>query len=155
MSITDISNYYLYRKLSFIKKIYQIEKEDMLCPAPLTQKLLQLLLSAALLGGLHAAPALAETTDTSTVVLSTSLNPIIQNWKKLMQVYFCAEDGTILKSQITYGDDKYYVDETALQHFGLHYALMVKTWYLIKNFFHMPIQRLTTKTSIINMLTTT
>ena len=37
-------------------------------------------LSAALLCGLHAAPALAESTDTSTVVLQNQLlNPIIQN----------------------------------------------------------------------------
>ena len=95
-------------------------------------------LSAALLCGLHATPALAETTDTSTV--STPESTSKSNYPKLKEVdgkvYFYTEDGTILKSQwITYGDDKYYVDETGAAASGFYTTPDGKTWYFNSNFF--------------------
>ena len=95
-------------------------------------------LSAALLCGLHAAPALAETTDTSTVSAPESISK--SNYPKLKEVdgkvYFYTEDGTILKSQwITYGDDKYYVDETGAAASGFYTTPDGKTWYFNSNFF--------------------
>ena len=95
-------------------------------------------LSAALLCGLHAAPALAETTDTSTVSAPESTSK--SNYPKLKEVdgkvYFYTEDGTILKSQwITYGDDKYYVDETGAAASGFYTTPDGKTWYFNSNFF--------------------
>ena len=95
-------------------------------------------LSAALLCGLHATPALAETTDTSTVSAPESTSK--SNYPKLKEVdgkvYFYTEDGTILKSQwITYGDDKYYVDETGAAASGFYTTPDGKTWYFNSNFF--------------------
>ena len=95
-------------------------------------------LSVALLCGLHAAPALAETTDTSTVSAPESTSK--SNYPKLKEVdgkvYFYTEDGTILKSQwITYGDDKYYVDETGAAASGFYTTPDGKTWYFNSNFF--------------------
>ena len=96
-------------------------------------------LSAALLCGLHAAPALAETTDTSTVSAPESTSK--SNYPKLKEVdgkvYFYTDDGTILKSQwITYGDDKYYVDETGAAASGFYTTPDGKTWYFNSDFFH-------------------
>ena len=52
------------------------------------------------------------------------------------KVYFYTEDGTILKSQwITYGDDKYYVDETGAAASGFYTTPDGKTWYFNSNFF--------------------
>ncbi len=95
-------------------------------------------LSAALLCGLHAAPALAETTDTSTVSAPESTSK--SNYPKLKEVdgkvYFYIEDGTILKSQwITYGDNRYYVDETGAAVSGFYTTPDGKTWYFNSNFF--------------------
>ena len=95
-------------------------------------------LSAALLCGLHAAPALAETTDTSTVSAPESTSK--SNYPKLKEVdgkvYFYTDDGTILKSQwITYGDDKYYVDETGAAASGFYTTPDGKTWYFNSDFF--------------------
>ena len=95
-------------------------------------------LSAALLCGLHAAPALAETTDTSTVSAPESTSK--SNYPKLKEVdgkvYFYTDDGTILKSQwITYGDDKYYVDETGAAASGFYTTPDGKTWYFNSNYF--------------------
>ena len=95
-------------------------------------------LSAALLCGLHAAPALAETTDTSTVSAPESTSK--SNYPKLKEVdgkvYFYTEDGTILKSQwITYGDDQYYVDETGAAASGFYTTPDGKTWYFNSKFF--------------------
>ena len=95
-------------------------------------------LSVTLLCGLHAAPALAETTDTSTVSAPESTSK--SNYPKLKEVdgkvYFYTEDGTILKSQwITYGDDKYYVDETGAAASGFYTTPDGKTWYFNSNFF--------------------
>ena len=95
-------------------------------------------LSAALLCGLHATPALAETTDTSTVSAPESTSK--SNYPKLKEVdgkvYFYTEDGTILKSQwITYGDDKYYVDETGAAASGFYTTPDGKTWYFNSDFF--------------------
>ena len=95
-------------------------------------------LSAALLCGLHAAPALAETTDTSTVSAPESTSK--SNYPKLKEVdgkvYFYTEDGTILKSQwITYGKDQYYVDETGAAVSGFYTTPDGKTWYFNSNFF--------------------
>ena len=95
-------------------------------------------LSAALLCGLHATPALAETTDTSTVSAPESTSKsYYPKWKKVDgKVYFYTEDGTILKSQwITYGDDKYYVDETGAAASGFYTTPDGKTWYFNSNFF--------------------
>ena len=95
-------------------------------------------LSVALLCGLHAAPALAETTDTSTVSAPESTSK--SNYPKLKEVdgkvYFYTEDGTILKSQwITYGDDQYYVDETGAAASGFYTTPDGKTWYFNSKFF--------------------
>ena len=95
-------------------------------------------LSAALLCGLHAAPALAETTDTSAVSAPESTSK--SNYPKLKEVdgkvYFYTEDGTILKSQwITYGKDQYYVDETGAAVSGFYTTPDGKTWYFNSNFF--------------------
>ena len=95
-------------------------------------------LSAALLCGLHATPALAETTDTSTVSAPESTSK--SNYPKLKEVdgkvYFYTEDGTILKSQwITYGKDQYYVDETGAAASGFYTTPDGKTWYFNSNFF--------------------
>ena len=95
-------------------------------------------LSAALLCGLHATPALAETTDTSTVSAPESTSK--SNYPKLKEVdgkvYFYTEDGTILKSQwITYGKDQYYVDETGAAVSGFYTTPDGKTWYFNSNFF--------------------
>ena len=95
-------------------------------------------LSVALLCGLHAAPALAETTDTSTVSAPESTSK--SNYPKLKEVdgkvYFYTDDGTILKSQwITYGDDKYYVDETGAAASGFYTTPDGKTWYFNSDFF--------------------
>ena len=95
-------------------------------------------LSVTLLCGLHATPALAETTDTSTVSAPESTSK--SNYPKLKEVdgkvYFYTEDGTILKSQwITYGDDKYYVDETGAAASGFYTTPDGKTWYFNSNFF--------------------
>ena len=95
-------------------------------------------LSVALLCGLHAAPALAETTDTSTVSAPESTSK--SNYPKLKEVdgkvYFYTEDGAILKSQwITYGDDKYYVDETGAAASGFYTTPDGKTWYFNSNYF--------------------
>ncbi len=95
-------------------------------------------LSAALLCGLHAAPALAETTDTSTVSAPESTSK--SNYPKLKEVdgkvYFYTEDGTILKSQwITYGKDQYYVDETGAAVSGFYTTPDGKTWYFNSDFF--------------------
>ena len=95
-------------------------------------------LSAALLCGLHAAPALAETTDTSTVSAPESTSK--SNYPKLKEVdgkvYFYTEDGTILKSQwITYGKDQYYVDETGAAVSGFYTTPDGKTWYFNSNYF--------------------
>ena len=95
-------------------------------------------LSVALLCGLHAAPALAETTDTSTVSAPESTSK--SNYPKLKEVdgkvYFYTEDGTILKSQwITYGKDQYYVDETGAAVSGFYTTPDGKTWYFNSNYF--------------------
>ena len=95
-------------------------------------------LSAALLCGLHATPALAETTDTSTVSAPESTSK--SNYPKLKEVdgkvYFYTEDGTILKSQwITYGKDQYYVDETGAAVSGFYTTPDGKTWYFNSDFF--------------------
>ena len=95
-------------------------------------------LSAALLCGLHAAPALAESTDTSTVSAPESTSK--SNYPKLKEVdgkvYFYTEDGTILKNQwITYGDDQYYVDETGAAASGFYTTPDGKTWYFNSKFF--------------------
>lgn len=95
-------------------------------------------LSAALLCGLHAAPALAETTDTSAVSAPESTSK--SNYPKLKEVdgkvYFYTEDGTILKSQwITYGKDQYYVDETGAAVSGFYTTPDGKTWYFNSDFF--------------------
>ena len=95
-------------------------------------------LSAALLCGLHAAPALAETTDTSTVSAPESTSK--SNYPKLKEVdgkvYFYTEDGTILKSQwITYGSHQYYVDETGAAASGFYTTPDGKTWYFNSNYF--------------------
>lgn len=89
-------------------------------------------LSAALLCGLHAAPALAETTDTSTVSAPESTSKsYYPKWKKVDgKVYFYTEDGTILKSQwITYDSHQYYVDETGAAASGFYTTPDGKTWY--------------------------
>ena len=95
-------------------------------------------LSVALLCGLHAAPALAETTDTSTVSAPESTSK--SNYPKLKEVdgkvYFYTEDGTILKSQwITYGSHQYYVDETGAAASGFYTTTDGKTWYFNSNYF--------------------
>ena len=95
-------------------------------------------LSVALLCGLHAAPALAETTDTSTVSAPESTSK--SNYPKLKEVdgkvYFYTEDGTILKSQwITYGSHQYYVDETGAAASGFYTTPDGKTWYFNSNYF--------------------
>ena len=95
-------------------------------------------LSAALLCGLHATPALAETTDTSTVSAPESTSK--SNYPKLKEVdgkvYFYTEDGTILKSQwITYGSHQYYVDETGAAASGFYTTPDGKTWYFNSNYF--------------------
>ena len=116
-----------------------MEKKMRFSYRPSTQKLIAVAsLSAALLCGLHAAPALAETTDTSTVSAPESTSK--SNYPKLKEVdgkvYFYTEDGTILKSQwITYGDDKYYVDETGAAASGFYTTPDGKTWYFNSNFF--------------------
>ena len=95
-------------------------------------------LSAALLCGLHAAPALAETTDTSTVSAPESTSKsYYPKWKEVDgKVYFYTEDGTILKNQwITYGDDQYYVDETGAAASGFYTTPDGKTWYFNSKFF--------------------
>ena len=89
-------------------------------------------LSAALLCGLHATPALAETTDTSTVSAPESTSKsYYPKWKKVDgKVYFYTEDGTILKSQwITYDSHQYYVDETGAAASGFYTTPDGKTWY--------------------------
>ena len=89
-------------------------------------------LSAALLCGLHAAPALAETTDTSTVSAPESTSKsYYPKWKIVDgKFYFYTEDGTILKSQwITYNDSQYYVDETGAAVSGFYTTPDGKTWY--------------------------
>ena len=116
-----------------------MEKKICLSSRPSTQKLIAVAsLSAALLCGLHAAPALAETTDTSTVSAPESTSK--SNYPKLKEVdgkvYFYTEDGTILKSQwITYGKDQYYVDETGAAVSGFYTTPDGKTWYFNSNFF--------------------
>jgi len=95
-------------------------------------------LSVALLCGLHAAPALAETTDTSTVSAPESTSksnyPILKEVDG--KVYFYTEDGTILKSQwITYGSHQYYVDETGAAASGFYTTPDGKTWYFNSNYF--------------------
>ena len=95
-------------------------------------------LSVALLCGLHAAPALAETTDTSTVSAPESTSK--SNYPKLKEVdgkvYFYTEDGTILKSQwITYGSHQYYVDETGAAASSFYTTPDGKTWYFNSNYF--------------------
>ena len=95
-------------------------------------------LSVALLCGLHAAPALAETTDTSTVSAPESTSK--SNYPKLKEVdgkvYFYTEDGAILKSQwITYGSHQYYVDETGAAASGFYTTPDGKTWYFNSNYF--------------------
>ena len=89
-------------------------------------------LSATLLCGLHAAPALAETTDTSTVSAPESTSKsYYPKWKIVDgKFYFYTEDGTILKSQwITYNDSQYYVDETGAAVSGFYTTPDGKTWY--------------------------
>ena len=89
-------------------------------------------LSAALLCGLHATPALAETTDTSTVSAPESTSKsYYPKWKIVDgKFYFYTEDGTILKSQwITYNDSQYYVDETGAAVSGFYTTPDGKTWY--------------------------
>ena len=89
-------------------------------------------LSVALLCGLHAAPALAETTDTSTVSAPESTSKsYYPKWKIVDgKFYFYTEDGTILKSQwITYNDSQYYVDETGAAVSGFYTTPDGKTWY--------------------------
>ena len=116
-----------------------MKKKTCLSSKPSMQKLIAVAsLSAALLCGLHAAPALAETTDTSTVSAPESTSK--SNYPKLKEVdgkvYFYTEDGTILKSQwITYGDDKYYVDETGAAASGFYTTPDGKTWYFNSDFF--------------------
>jgi len=117
----------------------QMKKKTCLSSRPSMQKLIAVAsLSAALLCGLHAAPALAETTDTSTVSAPESTSK--SNYPKLKEVdgkvYFYTEDGTILKSQwITYGKDQYYVDETGAAVSGFYTTPDGKTWYFNSNFF--------------------
>ena len=99
---------------------------------PSTQKLIAVAsLSAALLCGLHAAPALAETTDTSTVSAPESTSNSYSSWKKVGgKFYFYTKDGTILKSQwITNGSHQYYVDETGAAVSGFYTTPDGKTWY--------------------------
>ncbi|WP_396427207.1 N-acetylmuramoyl-L-alanine amidase family protein, partial [Lancefieldella parvula] len=116
-----------------------MKKKTCLSSRPSMQKLIAVAsLSAALLCGLHATPALAETTDTSAVSAPESTSK--SNYPKLKEVdgkvYFYTEDGTILKSQwITYGDDKYYVDETGAAASGFYTTPDGKTWYFNSNFF--------------------
>ena len=88
-------------------------------------------LSVALLCGLHAAPALAETTDTSTVSAPESTSNSYSSWKKVGgKFYFYTKDGTILKSQwITNGSHQYYVDETGAAVSGFYTTPDGKTWY--------------------------
>ncbi len=88
-------------------------------------------LSAVLLCGLHAAPALAETTDTSTVSAPESTSNSYSSWKKVGgKFYFYTKDGTILKSQwITNGSHQYYVDETGAAVSGFYTTPDGKTWY--------------------------
>ncbi len=88
-------------------------------------------LSAALLCGLHATPALAETTDTSTVSAPESTSNSYSSWKKVGgKFYFYTKDGTILKSQwITNGSHQYYVDETGAAVSGFYTTPDGKTWY--------------------------
>ena len=88
-------------------------------------------LSAALLCGLHAAPALAETTDTSTVSAPESTSNSYSSWKKVGgKFYFYTKDETILKSQwITNGSHQYYVDETGAAVSGFYTTPDGKTWY--------------------------
>ena len=116
-----------------------MEKKTRYSCKPPTQKLIVAAsLSMALLCGLPAAPALAETTDTSTVSAPESTSKsYYPKWKKVDgKVYFYTEDGTILKSQwITYGDDKYYVDETGAAASGFYTTPDGKTWYFNSNFF--------------------
>ena len=100
---------------------------------PSTQKLIVAAsLSMALLCGLPAAPALAETTDTSTVSTPESTSKsYYPKWKIVDgKFYFYTEDGTILKSQwITYNDSQYYVDETGAAVSGFYTTPDGKTWY--------------------------
>ena len=100
---------------------------------PSTQKLIVAAsLSMALLCGLPAAPALAETTDTSTVSAPESTSKsYYPKWKIVDgKFYFYTEDGTILKSQwITYNDSQYYVDETGAAVSGFYTTPDGKTWY--------------------------
>lgn len=110
-----------------------MKKKTCLSSKPSMQKLIAVAsLSAALLCGLHVAPALAETTDTSTVSAPESTSKsYYPKWKKVDgKVYFYTEDGTILKSQwITYDDYQYYVDETGAAASGFYTTPDGKTWY--------------------------
>ena len=116
-----------------------MEKKTRYSCKPSTQKLIVAAsLSMALLCGLPAAPALAETTDTSTVSAPESTSK--SNYPKLKEVdgkvYFYTEDGTILKSQwITYGSHQYYVDETGAAASGFYTTPDGKTWYFNSNYF--------------------
>ena len=110
-----------------------MEKKTRYSCKPSTQKLIVAAsLSMALLCGLPAAPALAETTDTSTVSAPESTSKsYYPKWKKVDgKVYFYTEDGTILKSQwITYDSHQYYVDETGAAASGFYTTPDGKTWY--------------------------
>ena len=110
-----------------------MKKKTCLSSKPSMQKLIAVAsLSAALLCGLHAAPALAETTDTSTVSAPESTSKsYYPKWKIVDgKFYFYTEDGTILKSQwITYNDSQYYVDETGAAVSGFYTTPDGKTWY--------------------------
>jgi len=110
----------------------QMKKKTCLSSRPSMQKLIAVAsLSAALLCGLHAAPALAETTDTSTVSAPESTSNSYSSWKKVGgKFYFYTKDGTILKSQwITNGSHQYYVDETGAAVSGFYTTPDGKTWY--------------------------
>ena len=110
-----------------------MEKKTRYSCKPSTQKLIVAAsLSMALLCGLPAAPALAETTDTSTVSAPESTSKsYYPKWKIVDgKFYFYTEDGTILKSQwITYNDSQYYVDETGAAVSGFYTTPDGKTWY--------------------------
>mgnify|MGYP001687282832 FL=1 len=110
-----------------------MKKKTCLSSRPSMQKLIAVAsLSATLLCGLHAAPALAETTDTSTVSAPESTSKsYYPKWKIVDgKFYFYTEDGTILKSQwITYNDSQYYVDETGAAVSGFYTTPDGKTWY--------------------------
>ena len=110
-----------------------MEKKTRYSCKPSTQKLIVAAsLSMALLCGLPAAPALAETTDTSTVSAPESTSKsYYPKWKIVDgKFYFYTEDGTILKSQwVTYNDSQYYVDETGAAVSGFYTTPDGKTWY--------------------------